>query len=128
MPDVVVDASAFVDLLLEKDLGLAIRHRLRGEQMHAPSHMDGEVLSALGRVYRAGLYPAARVRAMLAELAAAPIVRHPLPDLVVGAWARRERVRLVDAVYLELADRLDAPLLTTDARLRAEARVEVVRA
>lgn len=126
MDDVVVDASALVELLIEGRLGEAVGRRLLGARLQAPAHLDAEVLSALGRLHRAGRFPASRVSAMLTALVAAPIVRHPLPDLLAGAWARRERVRLVDAVYLELADRLGVPLLTTDLRLRAEPRVEVV--
>ena len=126
MAEAVLDASALVDLLIADQRGLAVRRRIQEEQLHAPAHIDAEVLSALGRLYRSGGLSAQRVSVVLAELAAAPIVRHPLPDLLAGTWARRERVRLVDAVYLELADRLGVALITTDLRLRSEPRVEVV--
>jgi predicted nucleic acid-binding protein len=53
--------------------------------------------------------------------------RELLVDLVPGAWARRPTVRLADALYVDLAARLDVPLLTTDARLgRAVPTAEVV--
>ncbi len=127
MADAVIDASALVDMLIADQRGLAVRRRVRDDRLHAPAHLDAEVLSALGRIHRASRLSPERVGAMLAELASAPIVRHPLPDLLSGAWMRRERVRLADAVYLELADRLGVTLVTTDARLRAEPRVDVVR-
>jgi predicted nucleic acid-binding protein len=53
----------------------------------------------------------------LNELTVAPIARLPLAGLLAGAWAARDRFRLVDALYVELSSSLQAPLLTTDARL-----------
>lgn len=127
---VVIDASALVEALLGTDLGVAVRGRMRGHQLHAPAHLDAEVLSALGRLHHAGEVSQANVAAALDELAAAPIRRHPLAGLLSGAWARREAQRLVDALYVELAVSLAAaPLLTTDARLaRSHDRVELIAA
>lgn len=57
----------------------------------------------------------------------APIVRHPLAGLLVGTWAAREQLRLVDALYVQLSGALTAALLTTDARLsRACAAAELL--
>ncbi len=129
MPEeLVLDASAVVEALLSTDLGVKVRERMRGQRLHAPAHLDAEVLSVLGRLDRAGEVPHATVTAALGELATAPIQRHPLADLLAGAWARRENQRLVDALYSELAAALDSiPLLTTDARLaRADGHAELV--
>jgi len=52
-------------------------------------------------------------------VAAAPIRRHLLAPLLAGAWRLRHNLRLVDALYVELANRLDAPIVTTDAGLAA---------
>jgi predicted nucleic acid-binding protein len=126
--ELVLDASAVVEALLGTDLGIKVRTRMRGHRLHAPAHLDAEVLSALGRLHRAGEIPEATVTAALGELAAAPIQRHPLAGLLTGAWARRENQRLVDALYSELTVSLDSVrLLTTDARLaRADDRAELV--
>lgn len=48
MDEVVVDASALVDLLLDNALGGAVRRRIAGHVLHAPAHLDAEVLSTLG--------------------------------------------------------------------------------
>jgi len=124
----VVDASAIVEALLGTDLGRKVRKRMRGHELHAPAHLDAEVLSALGRLHRAGELDRFAVDAALHELAAAPIRRHPLASLLSGAWARRENQRLVDALYTQLAASLDSiPLLTTDARLaRFDDRAELI--
>jgi len=126
MAEVVVDASAMVDLLLGNELGHAVRRRLAGHGMRAPAHLDAEVLSTLGRLHRAGDLETDSVEAKLRNLAAAPIQRHNVSDLLLGTWVRRHQLRLVDAVYVELAVSHDIPLLTTDRRLRDAPSVDVV--
>lgn len=93
---------------------------MRGRQLHSPAHLDAEVLSALGRLNRAGDLSTASVTSALSNLATAPIERHHLAGLLAGAWAAREHLQLVDALYVELAASLGATLLTTDARLASQ--------
>lgn len=115
---VVIDASAMVDLLARtEDRHQAVRARLARTVMHAPAHFDAEVLSALGRMQRAGVLTVAEVDAALDELGQAPVTRHDLTPLLAAAWSRRESLRLTDAVYVELARKADLVLLTTDQRL-----------
>ncbi len=118
MGEIVADASALVDLLLANELGQAVGRRVAGHDLHAPAHVDAEVLSALGRLHRAGDLDANDVETKLASLASAPITRHAVNDLLLGAWARRHRLRLADALYVELATTLGCQLVTTDRRLR----------
>lgn len=124
--EVVVDASAFVDLLLGGDLGWAVGRRLAGRVLHAPAHVDAEVFSALGRLSRAGVLDADSVETMLLRWSEAPIERHPVAALLFGAWARRDRLRLADALYVELAYSIDRTLVTTDRRLGRTAAADVV--
>lgn len=126
MAEVVIDASALVDILLDNDLGGAVRHRIAGHALYAPAHIDAEVLSALGRLHRAKEMDAISVEAKLYELTAAPIQRCPVADLLHGAWARRHQLRLVDALYVELAVSRGMPLVTTDRRLHAAPSADVV--
>jgi predicted nucleic acid-binding protein len=115
---VVIDASAMVDLLARtSDRFLAVRSRLTRTVMHAPAHFDAEVLSALGRIQRAGVLTVAQVDTALDELRQAPVTRHGLPPLLAGAWQRRDILRLADALYVELAETAGLVLLTTDQRL-----------
>ena len=120
----VVDASAVVDLLVGTDHGRAVGPVLtRFAALHAPAHIDAEVLSALGRLHRAGTLTTREVDRRLEALTRAPIERHELMSLLAGAWRRRDRFRLVDALYVELSEVLGASLLTTDARLASAAGV-----
>lgn len=125
----VIDASALVDLVLGEAVGAAVQERVCGAALHAPAHLHAEVLSALGRLHRSGRLTTAVVGAQLAAISSAPIQRHSLPDLLRGAWRRRNRMRLADALYVELADQLGLRLLTTDRALaRAASIAEVVSA
>lgn len=126
MAEVVADASALVDLLLGNEIGDAVRRRISGQVLHAPAHIDTEVLSALGRLHRAGEIAADGVETKLHELTAAPIQRHPLTGLLLGAWARRHQLRLADALYVELAVSRGLALVTTDSRLHAAPAADVV--
>ena len=112
-----VDASVLVDLLAGTDVAPAARARLANVVLHAPAHLDAEILSALGRLNRAGELETQDVEAALVHLAALPMTRHDLPPLVAGAWARRADLRLLDGLYVELAERLGVRVLTTDHRL-----------
>lgn len=116
---VIVDASAMVDFLVGSPLAAPVEDRLRGHDLHAPGHFAAEVLSALGRLHRSGHLTARQVEARLERLAAAPVQADPLSPLVVGAWRRRHNLRLVDALYAELAGVLDIPVVTTDEGLAA---------
>jgi len=128
MVEAVADASALVDLLLGNKLGNAVQRCIAGHALHAPAHLDAEILSALGRLERAGAIEADDVETMLRRLAAAPIERHPVTNLLLGAWGRRDQLRLADALYVELAASRDVPLITTDRRLRPVSGAEVVAA
>jgi predicted nucleic acid-binding protein len=116
---VIVDASAMVDMLAGTPVSAAVRERLRGHELHAPAHFDAEVLSALGRLQRAGRLTEGQVRTRLDRLRTAPVYRHPLPALVVGAWRLRQTLRLVDALYVELANQIELLIVTTDAGMAA---------
>lgn len=119
--ELVLDASAMVDLLLGAESAVATRVRLLNGQLHAPAHFDAEVLSALGRLNRAGHLPTAAVSSLLPRVANARIHRHPVSQLLGGAWDRREELSLADALYVELAERLGAFIISTDDRLVAAA-------
>ncbi|TCP54954.1 putative nucleic acid-binding protein [Tamaricihabitans halophyticus] len=125
---VIIDASTLVDLLAGTDYAVAVKKRLVGTVLHAPAHLDAEVLSALGRLQRAGDLITADVDAALSALVTIPVTRHPVAELAQGAWARRADLRLADALYIELAARLGASVLTTDHRLgRASSLAESIQ-
>jgi predicted nucleic acid-binding protein len=123
----VVDASVFVDLATLRRGWRSVAERLVGVALHAPAHVDVEVTSALARLSRAGTLSGDQAKAALDRFRDAPITRHELPGLVAGAWARADRLRIADALYVELAASLGTRVLTSDARLaRASELAELV--
>ena len=112
-----------VTLLIGGSAAVTVAQRIEGAEVHVPAHFDAEVLSALGRLQRAGALSIADVAERLEMLAAAPFERHAVAPLLALAWDRRGNLRLVDALYVALAAELGAPLLTLDRRL-ASASVE----
>lgn len=113
----VVDASAMVDYLVDSPFASRIGARIEGADINVPAHFDAEVLSALGRLQRGGDLSEVEVAERVALTAQAPFRRHLLAPLLSGAWALHHNVRLVDALYLELANQLDATIITTDSGL-----------
>jgi predicted nucleic acid-binding protein len=113
----VVDASAFVELLVSTELGRAVGSELRGHSLAAPAHVDAEVLSALGRLARAREVSASRVEGALGRLARAPVHRLYVQPLLLPSWRLRNAISLRDAIYVALAQRLAATLVTTDRAL-----------
>lgn len=90
---------------------------LRGYSVAVPAHFDAEVLSALERLVRAGDLEEGLVPPILSELARAPFARHALPPLLAASWNSRHNLSLRDALYVSLAQRMKARLVTSDGRL-----------
>ncbi len=106
-----------VELLIGTELGRRIDARIRNHDVSVPTHFDAEVMSALGRIHRSGRLKASEVTERLEQLGESPFARHNLQPLLQGAWELRDNLRLVDALYVELATRLTARLITADQSL-----------
>lgn len=124
---VVCDASAIFELLLGTEFAAAVASRMSGRRVIVPAHLDVMVLAAFGRLQRTGSISARSVALRLDRLERAPLERHAIGPLLGGAWRRRGRLRLEDALYVELAERFDIAVVTSDAAFaRASQRVEYV--
>jgi predicted nucleic acid-binding protein len=126
MSAVVVDASAMVDLLIFESSGQRIADRIEHHALHAPAHIDLELLSAFGRIERAGQLTTPEIELRLNTWTAIELQRHALPTLLAGTWSRRGSLRISDAFYVQLATQLDVPLITTDRRLARAASIAEV--
>lgn len=113
---IVVDASAVTELLLQTGLGRRVEERLYGrdEDLHAPHLVDVEVVSALRRLTRAREVTPERAGEATDDLASLRIVRHGHVDLATRAWELRANLTAYDAVYVALAEALDATVVTCD--------------
>jgi predicted nucleic acid-binding protein len=129
---IVVDASALLEFLLQTPLGLRVEARLfRDEdEFHSPHLLDVEVTQALRRLVRAGEVSADRAAEAIEDLIDLDLHRHAHLDLLTRAWKLRENVTAYDAMYVALAEALDATVVTCDTPLanapRHRAHIEVI--
>ncbi|NNG34904.1 PIN domain-containing protein [Nakamurella aerolata] len=126
---IVLDASALVDAVADRPHRDAVLAHL-DQRIAAPAHQLAEVTSAISRLHRADELSAAAARRALKEAATLTQQVFPLDEaLLLRAFELRAAIRVLDGLYVALAERLACPLLTTDARLaRAEPLCEVIRA
>ncbi|HEY2660878.1 MAG TPA: type II toxin-antitoxin system VapC family toxin [Caulobacteraceae bacterium] len=126
----VVDASiagcwAFEDE--DHPMAAAALERLRTEDAIAPSLWWFEVRNLLLVNERRGRISEADMAAFLRRLSRLPITLGPRPDETqLLTLARRHRLTVYDAAYLELAQREDIVLATLDGALQRAAQAEGV--
>ena len=128
---IVIDCSAVVDALTTADDANSLRARMSDEDLHAPALLDFEVVAALrGLVLGSHLTPT-RAEDALTDFDDLTIERWPSSDsLQRRSFQLRHNVSAYDAAYIALAEALDCPMLTRDAKLRNSsghhARIEVL--
>ena len=111
---IVVDASAALSGLFNDG---PARAALAHDQVHAPHLVDSEVASGVRRRVIAGdLTPAAGWQ-LLDRWRHLAITRHPVFGVLDRVWQLRDNLSADDASYVALAEALDCPLVTADARL-----------
>jgi predicted nucleic acid-binding protein len=129
---IVVDASAMLEALLRTPAALTVEHRLFGasETLHVPHLLDVEVTQVIRRYAASGQIDGERGRMAIADLANFRLNRYPHDFLLRRVWELRNNLTAYDAVYVALAEALDAPLLTRDQRLASamghRARIDLV--
>jgi predicted nucleic acid-binding protein len=129
---IVIDASALLEFLLQTPRGRRVEARLfRDEdEFHAPHLLDVEVVQGLRRLVRSGEVSSGRADEAIADLTDLDLHRHPHLDLLGRAWKLRDNVSAYDAVYVALAEAMEAPMVTCDRPLAKtpghRARIEVI--
>ena len=115
---IVVDCAAVVDALTGVSGTDRLRVLLAAEELHAPSLVDFEVVSALRGLTRRGHISAKRAEDLLTDFEDLPLQRWPAADaLRRRAFQLRDNVSAYDAAYVALAEALECPLVTRDERL-----------
>lgn len=117
---IVVDASYFIDALVgsEERARAALDVLLVEPDVGAPDFVDAEVANGLRgqwlghRISNAELATAMEVFGHLA------VVRHPSRLLVHRALMLRQNATAYDGCYISLAESLEVPLYTADAKLK----------
>ncbi len=115
---IVVDSAAVVDALTAVEGTEDLRGYLGRHELHAPSLLDFEVVSALRGLTLGWHVSAARAGDMLTDFDDLPVQRWPFVDgLRRRAFQLRDTVSAYDAAYVALAEALECPMLTRDSRL-----------
>ncbi len=123
---IVLDASAMVEALVGREADADLLDELAGE-INAPHLLDVEVLSVLRGLTLAGkLSPDDAKRAMRDHFAFT-ITRHETGLLADRIWQLRHQFTTYDASYLALAEALQVPLITCDAKLATPGHAADIR-
>lgn len=118
MTAVVVDASAGVEILAKTPRGIRLARLIPpGVARDVPDHFVVEAAGVLRRWELAGRLTADQATAALRRLVRWRGNHYPLTPLLHDAWAFRNNLVVADALYVVLAVRLGAPLLTDDQKL-----------
>ncbi|MDA8369681.1 MAG: type II toxin-antitoxin system VapC family toxin [Nocardiopsaceae bacterium] len=115
----VVDCSLVIRLLAARREDELLRRRLM-RRVHAPALLDAEVASVV-RGLSITTKPnvkisTQRARTMLDRYQGLHITRHPMQPLQPRVHELRNNLTAYDAMYVALAEALELPLLTDDAK------------
>lgn len=114
----VVDASVLAPAIVDAGTGgVAIRARLRGETIAGPDLLRIEVLAVIRKRRIDGSLTVDQADGAVNDLLDLPMAVFPAAPLLRRAWELRDNLTAYDASYIALAEALDCPLLTADARL-----------
>lgn len=114
----VVDASCLFEVVAATPAASAIRHALASdEEQLAPHLIDVEVFGVIRKYLELGRLDRTAAAQAVDDLRDWPGERVDHRPLLQRAWELRSSVRGADAMYVALAETMDATLLTTDARL-----------
>lgn len=111
---IVLDGSAAVRALLHD--GEARRY-LSTETLAAPHLIDAEVLQAVRRLVARGAVGSDDAERAVRQWSRLGLTRLAIHGLTGRIWALRHNLSAYHASYVALAEALDCPLLTADARL-----------
>jgi predicted nucleic acid-binding protein len=113
-----VDSSAIVNLLIDPGhLGAAVAHRLAGRTLLAPHVLPFEVANVLRRRRNGGQLSSMDAGRAFDAFRTLPIGLWPFETLASSVWRNGHTMSSYDAAYVALAELIDCPLVTCDARL-----------
>jgi predicted nucleic acid-binding protein len=118
---IVLDASALIEWLLQTPKAAAVEARLFSKtaqpRWHVPHLLDIEVAQVLRMQVTKGTMSEARGQEAIDDLLDLPLVRYPHDFLLSRVRELRNNLTAYDAVYVALAEALEFPLVTCDAKI-----------
>lgn len=114
----VVDAGCLFEVVAATPAASAVRRAFAADQEQlAPHLIDVEVFGVIRKYLELGRIDRTAAVQAVDDLRDWPGERVDHRPLLGRAWELRTSVRGADAMYVALAETMDATLLTTDARL-----------
>jgi len=129
---IVIDASLALEMFLRGRDAMAIKDRIdaAGREMAVPDVFDLEIIQSLRRLVFKKQVSARRAEQAFDVALHAPVERFSHAMMRERIWALRKNLTAYDAAYFALAEALEAPLWTKDAKFSdvpgAAAVVEVL--
>jgi predicted nucleic acid-binding protein len=116
---IVLDASAVVELLLHTPASTHVIDRIDDPtvSLHTPHLLSIEVAQVLRRFASTAVISPETAESCLLDLEDLDVHRYAHEPFLSRMWQLRENLTAYDAVYVALAETLQAPLLTFDERL-----------
>jgi predicted nucleic acid-binding protein len=116
---VVIDASAGVEIVTDTRRGRALARLIPADaEGWVPEHFYAEVLAVVRRRFLVEhRITEPEATAAVGRLGRWHLRRASVAPLIEPAWVFRHNMTAADALYVALADDLDAAFLTDDARL-----------
>jgi predicted nucleic acid-binding protein len=122
---IVVEASAMVNALVARPADPKLLALLADSDLHAPALLDFEVASALRGHAIAGKLDDHRLEDAVEDFESFRVERYPMTNALGRILDLRQNFGVYDGAYIVLAQALDAPLVTCDAKLQESARLGV---
>jgi predicted nucleic acid-binding protein len=117
----VIDTSGVVDFLLGVGVADQVEALMAAEgELAAPDLLVFEVIAVLRRQALARMLAEDRAGAAVDDLGDLPIELFPSLPMRRRAWSLRHNLTAADALFVALAEQLDEPFATKDARLAAD--------
>lgn len=114
---IVVDSSVVIAAVADDRVGTFALASIAHQRLFAPHLIDLEVLNGVRRANRRGTIDNIRSLEAIDNLELIRISRVPHTQLTERIWELRHNLTPYDASYVALAEMLQAPLVTADARL-----------
>jgi predicted nucleic acid-binding protein len=111
---IVADASVLVSSVLGRS---SAQQLLEEQQIQVPTHVDIEVAQALRKHVQLGSLAVDDGWRALETYRSMAVTRHSTFAFFDRIWELRENLTAYDAAYVALAEIIECPLVTADARI-----------
>ncbi|MGI5287542.1 type II toxin-antitoxin system VapC family toxin [Nonomuraea polychroma] len=122
---IIVDSSAMVDALVDDPVNPALLALIADEELHAPALLDFEVISALRGHCLAGKLDQVRLDEATEDFTALRIQRYQMTDLLRHILNLKDNFTTHDAAYIVLSQALEAPLITSDNKMKEAEKIGI---